>query len=304
MAGAIAAVALSTERGPDRDRAGARRRGLDAGGRAVQYRRAAFGAALGRRAARWRRSRPRSPAASRSEAGAGATSPTIAGVEAALLVSAGLMLLSPLLGIWLRMPPVGARNEDATEVLADPEVRLSLTGAQRAAGGRDRIPRRAGQRARLPQRDAGSAAQPAAQRRLWLVDRARHRRSRIVDRALPLPDLARLSAPAQPRRRSPSARCTSARSTFISAPTRSASAACWSGRSVRCAGRKIRPTAPPTRCCRGRDGGGQQHLIPDPSRSGREQLGADGRGDITPTPVRNLRNFVTHAVAAPGDRFN
>jgi len=26
------------------------------------------------------------------------------------------------------MPPVGARNEDATEVLADPEVRLSLTG--------------------------------------------------------------------------------------------------------------------------------------------------------------------------------
>ncbi len=50
------------------------------------------------------------------------------GVETALLVSAGLMLLSPLLGIWLRMPPVGARNEAATEVLADPEVRLSLTG--------------------------------------------------------------------------------------------------------------------------------------------------------------------------------
>jgi hypothetical protein len=52
----------------------------------------------------------------------------LAGVETALLVSAGLMLLSPLLGIWLRMPPVGARNEDATELLADPEVRLSLTG--------------------------------------------------------------------------------------------------------------------------------------------------------------------------------
>ncbi len=50
------------------------------------------------------------------------------GVEAALLVSAGLMLLSPLLGLWLRMPPVGARNEAATEVLADPEVQLSLTG--------------------------------------------------------------------------------------------------------------------------------------------------------------------------------
>ncbi|ANW05110.1 MFS transporter [Bradyrhizobium icense] len=52
----------------------------------------------------------------------------LAGVEIALLVSAGLMLISPLLGIWLRMPPVGARNEDATELLADPEVRLSLTG--------------------------------------------------------------------------------------------------------------------------------------------------------------------------------
>src|SRR5512141_3043480 len=51
----------------------------------------------------------------------------IAGVEIALLVSAGLMLASPLLGLWLGMPRVGARNEDA-EVLADPEVRLALTG--------------------------------------------------------------------------------------------------------------------------------------------------------------------------------
>lgn len=50
------------------------------------------------------------------------------GVELALLISAGLMLLSPVLGIWLRMPPIGARNEDATDTLADPEVRLQLTG--------------------------------------------------------------------------------------------------------------------------------------------------------------------------------
>jgi MFS family permease len=50
-----------------------------------------------------------------------------AGVETALLVSAALMLLSPLLGLWLRMPRIGARDEDA-EVLADPEVRLMLTG--------------------------------------------------------------------------------------------------------------------------------------------------------------------------------
>jgi predicted MFS family arabinose efflux permease len=48
------------------------------------------------------------------------------GVEAALLVSAAMMLASPLLGLWLRMPRIGARNEDA-EVLADPEVQLQLT---------------------------------------------------------------------------------------------------------------------------------------------------------------------------------
>lgn len=52
----------------------------------------------------------------------------VAGVETALLISGGLMLLSPLLGIWLRMPPIGARNEAASEALADPEVRLQLTG--------------------------------------------------------------------------------------------------------------------------------------------------------------------------------
>lgn len=50
------------------------------------------------------------------------------GVEIALLTSAGAMFLSPLLGFWLRMPPIGARNEQPTELLADPEVKLSLTG--------------------------------------------------------------------------------------------------------------------------------------------------------------------------------
>src|SRR5665213_2403716 len=50
-----------------------------------------------------------------------------AGVETALLVSGALMFVSPLIGLWLHMPPVGARDEDA-EVLADPEVRLMLTG--------------------------------------------------------------------------------------------------------------------------------------------------------------------------------
>lgn len=48
------------------------------------------------------------------------------GVEAALLVSGASMFLSPLFGLFLRMPPTGARDEDA-ETLADPEVRLQLT---------------------------------------------------------------------------------------------------------------------------------------------------------------------------------
>jgi MFS family permease len=50
----------------------------------------------------------------------------LAGVETALLVSAGLMVLSPLLGLIMPMPRIGARNEDAEE-LVDPEVRLQLT---------------------------------------------------------------------------------------------------------------------------------------------------------------------------------
>jgi hypothetical protein len=51
----------------------------------------------------------------------------LVGVETALLVSAATMAASPLLGIWLTMPPIGARNEPA-ELLEDPEVRLPLTG--------------------------------------------------------------------------------------------------------------------------------------------------------------------------------
>jgi MFS family permease len=52
----------------------------------------------------------------------------VVGVEVALLVSGTVMFLSPLLGLWIRMPPVGGRNE-AADSLADPEVKLSsLTG--------------------------------------------------------------------------------------------------------------------------------------------------------------------------------
>jgi MFS family permease len=52
----------------------------------------------------------------------------IVGVETALLVSGAAMFVSPLLGLWIRMPPVGGRT-DAADSLADPEVKLSsLTG--------------------------------------------------------------------------------------------------------------------------------------------------------------------------------
>jgi len=51
----------------------------------------------------------------------------LAGVETALFTAGALMLASPLIGLWLRMPRIGARGEE-TVVLDDPEVRLELTG--------------------------------------------------------------------------------------------------------------------------------------------------------------------------------
>jgi len=49
------------------------------------------------------------------------------GVEGTLLISGSVLVASPLLARWMRLPPVGARNEEAMEVIADPEVRLSLS---------------------------------------------------------------------------------------------------------------------------------------------------------------------------------
>lgn len=37
------------------------------------------------------------------------------------------MLVTPILGLWLPMPRISAREQDA-EMLADPEVRLELSG--------------------------------------------------------------------------------------------------------------------------------------------------------------------------------
>ncbi len=55
-------------------------------------------------------------------------------------VAADAMFLSPLFGLFLRMPPTGARDEDA-EALADPGSAAAAHSAQWAAGGGDRISR-------------------------------------------------------------------------------------------------------------------------------------------------------------------
>jgi len=49
------------------------------------------------------------------------------GVEGALLISGATLFASPVLGLWIRMPTVSGPNELSLDVLADPEVRLSLT---------------------------------------------------------------------------------------------------------------------------------------------------------------------------------
>lgn len=51
----------------------------------------------------------------------------VTGVQATLLISAGLMLVTPVLGLWLPMPRISAREQEG-EMLADPEVRLELSG--------------------------------------------------------------------------------------------------------------------------------------------------------------------------------
>ena len=52
---------------------------------------------------------------------------SVIGVEGALLISAATLLASPMLGLWMRMPTVTGPNELSLDVLADPEVRLSLS---------------------------------------------------------------------------------------------------------------------------------------------------------------------------------
>ena len=52
---------------------------------------------------------------------------TAYGVTNALLAAGAVLLISPVLSRWMRMPPTGGRSEPALEMLGDPELRLSLT---------------------------------------------------------------------------------------------------------------------------------------------------------------------------------
>ncbi len=49
------------------------------------------------------------------------------GVEGAMLISGAVLIASPLLAVWMRMPSVSGPNELARDALADPEARLPLT---------------------------------------------------------------------------------------------------------------------------------------------------------------------------------
>ncbi len=48
------------------------------------------------------------------------------GTDHALMLSFAVMLLSPLLGFWLRMPVAGGRDDQPVDPLEDPEVNLSI----------------------------------------------------------------------------------------------------------------------------------------------------------------------------------
>ncbi|MEZ5765366.1 MAG: MFS transporter [Xanthobacteraceae bacterium] len=91
---------------------------------------------------RWQRFRHRSPAAWRSAAGCGGHVANGAGVSETLLISGGVMLASPLIGFWLRMPAVDDPSDAAIRHSPIRSQSCSDDGAQRADRDRDRIPHR------------------------------------------------------------------------------------------------------------------------------------------------------------------
>nr|WP_242445935.1 MFS transporter [Sphingopyxis lindanitolerans] len=120
------------------------------------------------------------------------------GLKSAIVATGALLVLSALIGRWLRLPHTADMRNEAGGPSADPEVALAVTGRSGPRRDRRPVPRSERSRAALLYPDAGRAAQPAAQRRLWMDDFAGCRGPLAVDRALLLLDLARLSAPARP----------------------------------------------------------------------------------------------------------
>lgn len=51
----------------------------------------------------------------------------VVGTDKALVIAGVVMIVSPLLAIWLRMPSIDTVNSDAIDALAEPEVNLSIS---------------------------------------------------------------------------------------------------------------------------------------------------------------------------------
>ena len=159
------------------------------------------------------------------------------GVERTLLISAAVLVGSPVLARWMRMPPVGARNEQAMEVIADPEVRLSLSARSgpivveieyRVDLGKARLFYAIMQRVQLSRQRNGaygwSLARDIADPELW-TERYH---------CPTWHDYLRQRSRATQSERDPAERARS-NSTWVPGPC--ASGACSSGRSGRCDGR-------------------------------------------------------------------
>ena len=169
----------------------------------------------------------------------------VIGVEGALLISGATLVASSLLGLWMRMPTVTGPNELSLDVLADPEVRLSLTPRSgpivveieyRVDPAKARLFYAVMQHVQLSRRRNGaygwSIARDIADPELWT--------SAFI--AQPGMTICASEA-ARPRRSAP---CTCAPTNFISVRSQSGFAACWSAQSDPCAGRRIRPIDQPS----------------------------------------------------------
>jgi MFS family permease len=163
----------------------------------------------------------------------------VIGVEGALLVSAVALIASPLLGFWMRMPTVSGPNELSLDVLADPEVRLSLTPRSgpivieieyRVDPAKARLFYAVMQHVQLSRQRNGaygwSIARDIADPELWTAQRGTTICGNEADR------------------RHRSARCTSALTNFISVRSRSGFDECWSALSDLCGGKRTRLIGP------------------------------------------------------------